>query len=69
MSDHQDGCEWVKFLLVPAYLGSPGQKAFKWLCVCVCVCVCVSMRARVHVHKRHSSCIMLLFLMHLFDLT
>ena len=25
------------FLLVPAYLGSPGQKAVKRLCVCVCV--------------------------------
>jgi len=24
------------FLLVPAYLGSPGQKAVKRLCVCVC---------------------------------
>jgi len=36
------------FLLVPAYLGSPGQKAVKRLCVCVCgglveklVAVCV----------------------------
>ena len=29
------------FLLVPAYPGSPGQKAVKRLCVCVCVCVCV----------------------------
>ena len=27
------------FLLVPAYPGSPGQKAVKRLCVCVCVCV------------------------------
>jgi len=27
------------FLLVPAYPGSPGQKAIKQLCVCVCVCV------------------------------
>ena len=26
------------FLLVPAYTGSPGQKAVKRLCVCVCVC-------------------------------
>ena len=26
------------FLLVPAYPGSPGQKAVKRLCVCVCVC-------------------------------
>jgi len=24
------------FLLVPAYPGSPGQKAVKRLCVCVC---------------------------------
>ena len=32
------------FLLVPAYPGSPGQKAVKRLCVCVCVClsVCLS---------------------------
>ena len=28
------------FLLVPAYLGSPGPKAVKRSCVCVCVCVC-----------------------------
>jgi len=34
-------------LLVPAYLGSPGKRAVKRLCVCVracvraCVCVCV----------------------------
>ena len=24
--------------LVPAHLGSPGQRAFKRVCVCVCVC-------------------------------
>ena len=30
--------EWM-FLLVPAYPGSPGQKAVKRLCVCVCVCI------------------------------
>jgi len=29
------------FLLVPAYLGSPGPKAVKRLCVCACVRVCV----------------------------
>ena len=29
------------FLPVPAYPGSPGQKAVKRLCVYVCVCVCV----------------------------
>jgi len=28
--------------LVPAHLGSPGQRAGKRLCACVCVCVCVS---------------------------
>ena len=27
--------------LVPAHLGSPGQRAVKWVCVFVCVCVCV----------------------------
>ena len=27
--------------LVPAHLGSPGQRAVKQVCVCVCVCVCV----------------------------
>jgi len=28
------------FLLVPAHLGRPRQRAVKRLCVCVCVCVC-----------------------------
>ena len=27
--------------LVPAYLGSPGKRAVKRVCVCVCVCACV----------------------------
>jgi len=27
--------------LVPAHLGSPGQRAIKRVCVCVCVCVCL----------------------------
>ena len=35
------------FLLVPAYPGSPGQKAVKRLCVCVCACVCVRVRVCV----------------------
>ena len=35
MSSDQDGCEWVSFLLVLAYPGSPGSMAVKWLCVCV----------------------------------
>jgi len=25
--------------LVPTHLGSPGQRAVKWVCVCVCVYV------------------------------
>ena len=29
--------------LVPAHLGSPGQRAVKGVCVCVCVCVCLSL--------------------------
>jgi len=33
-----ENTEWF-ILLVPAYPGSPGKKAVKWLCVCVCVCV------------------------------
>jgi len=35
------------FLLVPAYPGSPGQKAVKRLYVCVCVCVCVCLLDRL----------------------
>jgi len=35
--------------LVPAYLGSPGKKAVKRVCVCVCVCVC-------HMAGIHSDC-------------
>jgi len=38
MSDDQDGCEWVSFLLVPAHPGCPRQKPLNG-CVCVCVCV------------------------------
>jgi len=34
MVDEQEGCEWM-FLLVPAHLGRPGQRAIKWLHVCV----------------------------------
>ena len=33
----QIGCTF----LVPAYPGSPGQRAVKQVCVCVCVCVLV----------------------------
>ena len=28
--------------LVPAHLGSPGNRAVKLVCVCVCVCVCTT---------------------------
>jgi len=28
--------------LVPAHLGSPGQRAVKWMCACVCVLGVVS---------------------------
>ena len=35
--------------LVPAHLGSPRQRAVKWVCVCVCVRVCVRRRR----HRRH----------------
>jgi len=37
MFDEQDGCGTVggrMFLLVPAYLGSAGQRAVKQLCLC-----------------------------------
>ena len=43
--------------LVPAHLGSPGQRVVKRVCVCVCVraCVraCVCMRARACVCLCH----------------
>ena len=44
MEEDDKGCPMIRmgvsgwmFLLVPAYPGSPGQKAVKRLCVCVCV--------------------------------
>jgi len=46
MSDEQDGCEW----LVPAYLGSPRQRAVKQLCVCVCVHACVRVCENLLIH-------------------
>ena len=27
--------------LAPAYMGNPGKRAVKRVCVCVCVCVCM----------------------------
>jgi len=35
------------FLLVPAYPGSPGQKAVKRLCVCVCLYLMMLVRRHV----------------------
>ena len=39
-------------LLVPAHLGSPGQRAVKRMCVCVCVCACACACACVCVCER-----------------
>ena len=46
MEEDDKGCPIIRmgvsgwmFLLVPAYPGSPGQKAVKWLCVCVYIYV------------------------------
>ena len=33
--------------LVPAHLGSPGQRAVKRVCVCVCACACACTRVCV----------------------
>jgi len=38
--------------LVPAYPGSPGQRAVKRVCVCVCVCVPPSLEENI-VYKWH----------------
>jgi len=45
--------------LVPADLGSPGQRAVKRVCVCVCVCVCVGVcvtHARSHEERSANWC-------------
>jgi len=34
--------------LVPAHLGSPGQRAVKWVCVCVCVFCMASAQQQWH---------------------
>ena len=34
--------------LVPAYPGSPGQRAVKRACVCVCVCVILTFKLYLH---------------------
>jgi len=33
--------------LIPAHLGSPGERAIKRVCVCVCVSLCVKMTCRI----------------------
>ena len=52
------GVSGLMFLLVPAYPGSPGQKAVKRLCVCVpltlkfcCICLAIKMASVVIVIK------------------
>ena len=42
--------------LVPAHLGSPGQRAVKRLCVCVCVCVRACVRACARARARACVC-------------
>jgi len=42
MCDDRYGCECRVFLLVPAYPGSPRQKAVKQLCVGVRACVVIA---------------------------
>jgi len=39
--------------LVPAHLGSPGQRAVKQVCVCVCTSVAIKDKPAVPVHNYH----------------
>jgi len=39
--------------LVPAHLGSPGQRAVKLVSLCACVCVCVAIQQNI---KRLDDC-------------
>jgi len=39
--------------LVPAHLGSPGQRAVKRVCVCVFVCVCTPQAGDIVRQRRH----------------
>ena len=43
--------------LVPAHLGSPGQRAVKRVCVCVCVCVCACVCVCVCVSECVRACV------------
>jgi len=50
---------WIGFtFLVPAYPGSPGQRAVKQLCVCVRVRVRARAHARAHAHVRVCVCLL-----------
>jgi len=58
MEEDDKGCPMIMmgvsgwmFLLVPAYPGSPGQKAVKRLCVSVCVSYSVSL-ITIEDHKK-----------------
>jgi len=42
--------------LVPAHLGSPGQRAVEWVCVCVRACVCCTHFALVSIDN-NTSCL------------
>jgi len=39
LPEHISGVSVWMSLLVPAYLGSHGQRTVKWQCVCECVCI------------------------------
>jgi len=41
--------------LVPAQLGSPGQRAVKRVCVCVCVCVTLRIMVATEISVAHRS--------------
>jgi len=43
--------------LVPAHVGSTGQRAVKQVCVCVCVCVCVRACVRACARARVCVCV------------
>jgi len=67
MEEVDKGCLMIRmgmsgwmFLLVPVYLGIPGQRAVKRLCVCVCVCVCSSSLGWLS--SRCCACVYVMFL-------
>ena len=52
--------------LVPAHLGSPGQRAVKRarVCVCACACACVCVRTYYCCHSRHCYAVAVAFRMY-----